>query len=127
MKTISIFLALINSITAGILLLFTLSSNEIRQIHMIWLLIKVGAATTVIFIGALTWFGGVRAIQSGLLPMSSLFLVALGAATAVWTFHLAILTGDMEFYMVWYGGSLMAQGVTSLAALAGDAKRTITP
>lgn len=127
MKTISIFLALINSITAGILLTFTLSSREIQQAQVLWLLIKVFAASFVVAIGALTWFGGARAIRSGLLPMSSLFLVALGAATTVWTFHLAILTGDMEYYMAWYGGSLMAQGVTSLAGLAGESKHMIAP
>jgi hypothetical protein len=120
MKTISIFLALINSIMAGILLLFTLSSHEIQQAQTLWLLTKIIAATFVILIGALTWFGGARAVRSGALPMSSLFLVALGAATTVWTFHLAIVTGDMEFYMAWYGGSLMTQGVTSLAGLAGE-------
>ncbi|MCC6300723.1 MAG: hypothetical protein IT314_15655 [Anaerolineales bacterium] len=127
MKTISMFLALINSITAGILLLLTLSSREIQQVHMAWLLVKAAAATAVVFIGALTWSGGARAVQSGLLPMSSLFLVALGAATTVWTFHIAILAGDMEFYMIGYGGSLLAQGVASLAALANESKRTIAP
>ncbi|MCC6500768.1 MAG: hypothetical protein IT313_10920 [Anaerolineales bacterium] len=127
MKTISIFLALINSITAGLLLLLTLSSHGIQPIHALWLIAKMGAAGCVIFIGALTWFGGARAVQSGLLPMSSLFLVALGAATIVWTFHVGVLSNHMEYYMVWYGGSLMAQGATSLAALGGDSKRTIAP
>lgn len=125
MKTISIFLALINSITAGILLLLTLSSREVQQIQVIWFLSKVFAATIVMVIGAVTWFGGARAVRSGLLSMSSLFLVALGAATIVWTFHLAIATGDMEYYMVWYGGSLLAQGVTSLIGFAGESKSMI--
>ncbi len=127
MKTISIFLALINSVIAGILLLFTLSSHEIQPVQVLWLLTKIVAATIVIFIGAVTWFGDVRAVRSGLLPMSSLFLVALGAATTVWTFHRGIVTGDMEYYMAWYGGSLLAQGVTSLAGLADESKNMVSP
>jgi len=53
-------------------------------------------------------------------PAVQLFLVALGAATVVWTFHLALVTGDMEFHMVVYGGSLAMQGMASLFGLAGD-------
>lgn len=127
MKTISIFLALINSITAGLLLTFTLSSREIQQAQTLWLLTKVAAASIVILIGALTWLGSARAVRSGLLSMCSMFLVVLGAATTVWTFHLGIVTGDMEYYMAWYGASLMAQGVTSLAGFAGESKNMIAP
>ena len=127
MKTISIFLALVNSITAGILLLFTLSSREIQQVQVVWLLTKVSAAIVVMVIGALAWFGGARAVRSGLLPMSSLFLVALGAATTVWTFQLGIMTGDMEYYMMWYGVSLLVQGVTSLIGFAAESKTMIAP
>jgi hypothetical protein len=127
MKTISILLALVNSITAGLLLAFTLSGSEAQQAQIGWLLTKIAAASIVIAIGALTWLGGARAVRSGLLPMGSLLLVALGAATTVWTFHLGIVTGDMEYYMAWYGGSLMAQGVTSLAGFAGESKNAIAP
>ncbi|RIK32632.1 MAG: hypothetical protein DCC56_02125 [Anaerolineae bacterium] len=125
MKTISIFLALINSITAGILLLLTLSSVEVEPFQILWLIAKTVAGTIVILIGIVTWLGGAGAARSGLLPMSSLFLVALGAATTVWTFHIGIVTGDLQYHMVWYGGSLLAQGVTSLAGLAGESKNLI--
>ena len=125
MKTISIFLALINSITAGLLLVFTLTSRDVQYVDVLWLLTKVIAAVVVIAIGALTWLGSVRATRPGLLPMSSLLLVALGAGTVVWTFHLGILHSDMEYYMAWFGGSLMAQGVTSLAGFAGESKGMI--
>lgn len=121
MKTISIFLALINAITAGILLLFTLSSREIPHLQVIWLLAKVAAAIIVIVIGALTWLAGARAARSGLLPVSSLFLVALGAGTIVWTFH------SMEYFMLWYGASLLAQGAASLLGFGGESKTAIAP
>lgn len=122
MKTISIFLALVNSITAGILLLLTLSSQEVQHEQLLSLIIKVSAASVVMVIGALTWFGGVRALQTGLLPISSLLLVALGVGTAVWTLQRGITTGDMEYHMMWYGGSLLFQGVTSLIGFAGESK-----
>jgi hypothetical protein len=49
-----------------------------------------------------------------------LFLVALGAATVVWTFHLALVSSDIEFFMIVYGGSLAVQGVASLLGFAND-------
>lgn len=125
MKTISIFLSLVNSITAGILLILTVSSQEVQHIQIVWLFAKVTAAAVVMVIGALTWFGGARVAQTGLLPVSSLLLVALGAATTVWTFQRGITTGDMEYYMMWYGVSLFLQGVTSLIGFAGETKSMI--
>jgi len=126
MKTISIFLALVNSLLAGLLLAASLTGSEIRQAAAWWLLTKIFAALFVILIGALTFLGSIRSIMAGVLPLGSLFLVALGAATIVWTIHLAIMTGDMEFYMVVYGGSLMMQGMTSLLGFAGDSRNMIT-
>jgi hypothetical protein len=32
----------------------------------------------------------------------------------VWTLHLAMVTGDMEYHLILYGGSLMIQGAASL-------------
>jgi len=125
MKTISIFLALVNSLMAGLILAFSLSPTEIRQAATWWLLTKVLAAASVIMIGALTWLGSARAVNAGLMLLSSLFLVALGAATTVWTFHLALVTGDIEFYMIVYGGSLAMQGMASLYGFA-DSSRNIT-
>jgi hypothetical protein len=48
--------------------------------------------------------------------------VALGAAIVAWTFHLALVSGDMEFYMVIYGGSLAIQGMACLFGFAGDSR-----
>ena len=73
-----------------------------------------------ILVGIITWLGSARPVRAGLIPLCSLFLVALGAATVVWTLHLALVTGDMEFHMVIYGGSLAVQGMASLFGLAGD-------
>jgi len=114
MKTISIFLALINSLLAGLLLTYTLSSYEVNGSVTLWLLTKSFAALSVILIGMLTWLASTRAINTNPLLIGGLYLVVLGAITIVWAYHLAILSGYMEYYMAVFGGSLMVQGVASL-------------
>lgn len=114
MKTISIFLALINGLVAGLLIAFSLSGSEIRQVTAWWTLLKTLSALSVIVIGILTWLASMRTVGPGLMSLGSLLLVALGAATIVWTLHLALVTGDPEYYMLVYGGSLIVQGASSL-------------
>jgi hypothetical protein len=125
MKTISIFLALVNSLMAGLILAFSLSGSEIRQAATWWLLTKVFAALGVIAVSVLTWLASMRAIRSSLMSLSSLFLVALGAATTVWTFHLALVTGDLEYYMILFGGSLVLQGMASLFGFVSESRNMI--
>lgn len=117
MKTISIFLALINSLLAGLLITLLISSVDFRVSPSLWSTIKVGVAASVIMIGVLTWINALSSIHPGLLALSSLFLVSLGAVTVVWTFHRAQVTGDMEYYMILYGGSLFVQGFSLLFGL----------
>ena len=125
MKTVSIFLSLINSLLAAVMLLASLSGNEFQEAALLWLLIKIFAALGIIMTGVLTWVAIISTVRSGLLALSSLSLVALGAATAVWTLHIAMVTGDMEYYMILYGGSLMMQGAASLLGFA-EGSRNIT-
>lgn len=122
MKTLSIFLSLINSLLAGVILLASLTGNELRDATLLWLLIKILAAVGIILTGVLTWLGIMAAVRPGLLALSNLSLVALGAATAVWTLHLAMVTGDMEYYMIVYSGSLMMQGAASLFGFAEESR-----
>lgn len=122
MKTLSIFLALINALMAGLVLAFTLSPGELSQTATWWSLTKIGAASSVILVAAITWLGSTRTASAALMSLCSLFLVALGAATIVWTFHLALVSGDTEFYMFLYGGSLIVQGMASLFGFTGDAE-----
>ena len=122
MKTLSIFLALVNALLAGLILAFSLSPTEIVQTERWWSLTKMTAASSVIFVGMLTWFGSARTLRAGLIALCSLYLVALGAAIIVWTVHLALVRGDMEYYMVLYGGSLAVQGMASLFGFAGDTR-----
>lgn len=120
MKTISIFLALVNALLAGLLIASSISPVEHRQVELWWLVAKIVAAAIVILIGVITWIGSAHTTNPGLMALSSLFLVALGAATVVWTFHLALVNSDIEFHMVVYGGSLAVQGMASLFGFAGD-------
>ena len=122
MKTLSIFLALVNSLLAGLILAFSLSPSEIAQAEAWWSLMRVTAASSVIFIGVLTWLDSVRPVRAGLMAICTLFLVSLGAATIVWTFHLALVSGDVEYYMVLYGASLAIQGMASLFGFANDSR-----
>lgn len=126
MKTTSIFLALINSLLASLLLVYMLSNDGLRESFTLWLLTKSFAALSVIMIGLLTWFASTQAMSNtNPLLIGSLYLVVLGAVTIVWTYHIAVLSGIIEYYMVIYGGSLMTQGIASLAGFGGET-RTIT-
>ena len=118
MKTISIFLALINASMAGLILAFSLSPGELVQTATWWSMTKITAATAVILVAMITWLSSMRTGSAALISLCSLFLVALGAATIVWTFHLALVSGDTEFYMFAYGGSLIMQGMASLFGFA---------
>ena len=124
MKTISIFLALINSLVAGLLIAYSLSGAELRQAATWWTLIKTLSALSVIVIGALTWLANMRTIRPGLISLSSLFLAVLGAATVVWTLHLAVVTGDPEYYMLVYGGSMIVQATASLFAVLEEPRNS---
>jgi len=122
MKTISILLALVNTLLAGLILLFNLSSPGLYEASAIWMLTKSLAAIFVIVTGVLTWRASMGNGNSNPVLVSGLFLLVLGAVTIVWTFHLAIISGDMEYYMVLYGASLMMQGVASLLGFGRNEK-----
>ena len=114
MKTISIFLALINSLLAGLLITWLISSVDFQISAMWWSMFRILVACSIILIGFLTWIDGVVSIHSGVMALSSLALVAIGTGTLVWIFQRVLLTGDMEYHMVIYGGSLFVQGIALL-------------
>jgi hypothetical protein len=126
MKTLSLFLALVNSLLAGLLITFSLSSGEIRQAESWWLLTKLLAGFSVIFVGILTWVESITPLKPNLVALASLYLVTLGAVTVVWTFHLALLRGDLEYYMILYGGSLFVQGIALLFGVKQDTGKIST-
>ena len=115
MKTISILLALINSLAAGIVIAASLPSIQIlRPAASIWNATKVAFSIGIIGAGVLTWIAAGRSTNQHLMLIAGLFLVAVGTASAVWTIHLALSSGSMKDQMFLYGGSLIAQGASSL-------------
>src|SRR5436190_21940204 len=120
MKTASIFLALVNSLFAGFLIALDLSYNEIHLSNLWWSLLKLSTASLIIVIGISTWLEVMGLIKKGPVLLGGLFLIALGPATIVWSIHLALTTGHMEYQMAVYSVSLIIQGMTSLLGVASE-------
>jgi hypothetical protein len=118
MKTISIFLALINSLFAGFLIALDLSYNEIHLSNLWWSFLKLSTAALIIVVGVSAWLEVMGLIKTGPVLLGGLFLIALGPATIMWAIHLALTTGDMEYNMVVFSASLMIQGLASLLGAA---------
>lgn len=114
MKTISIFLALLNSLFAGFLILLDLSYSGFPPGSPGWSLLKLSAASAVIMVGFAAWMGELGLLRPGFLLLGDLFLIALGPSTIVWAVHVALVSGEVKFHMVIFAMSLLAQGVTSL-------------
>lgn len=123
MKTISIFLALINLLFAGFLIALDLSYNAIHLHTLWWSLLKLSTATVIIAIGIIVWVEVTGAIRPTLVLLGSIFLIALGPATIVWAVHVALTTGNVEVHMAVYGGSLMVQGMASLLGFAEESQK----
>jgi len=119
--------ALINSLAACLVVAASLPAIQIlRPASSLWNATKVIASTAVILAGILTWVAaGCKATNPTLIFLTGLFLVTLGTASAVWTIHLALISGDMHKPMFLYGGSLMAQGAASIWNLL-DAGRSVS-
>ena len=122
MKTISIFLALINSLFAGFLIALDLSYNGIHMGTLWWSFMKLSTASLIIVIGITAWLGMMGSISPGSILLGSVFLIAIAPATLVWAVHIALTTGDMEYHMVFFAASLMVQGMSSLLGFAGESR-----
>jgi len=122
MKTISIFLALINSLFAGFLIALDLSYNGIHMGTLWWSLMKLSTASLIIVIGITAWLGMMGSISPGSILLGSVFLIAIAPATLVWAVHIALTTGNMEYHMVVFAASLMVQGMSSLLGFAGASR-----
>ena len=121
MKTVSIFLALLNSLFAGFLILLDLSYHGFLQGVWWWSLLKLSTASIIVVVGACVWLREMEIVPPGGVLLGGLFLFALGPAVIVWAVHVALSTGDIRFYMAIYGMSLMVQGAASLLG-AGETR-----
>jgi hypothetical protein len=117
MKVISILLALINSLMAGLVLLSCVSVSNLRWDGLGWLAVRVATGVLVILVGILTFQDGARGIGPGLMLMAGLSLVLLGTGSLMWGLHLSIISGDVKNVMILFGGSLVLQGIASIVGL----------
>lgn len=117
MRVISIFLGLINSLLAGLLITFLITSTDFKLNMAWWSAARILIALSIIGVGVLSWISMIAPLRPVLLVLGSLFLVAIGPATIVWTYHRAAMTGDMKYYMLMYGASLFVQGCSLLLGL----------
>ena len=123
MKTISILLALVNSLAAGLVIAASLPAIQVlRPASSLWNATKVAFSLGIIGAGILTWFAAGRSTDQKLVLLTGLFLVALGTASAVWTIHIALSGGSLKDHLFLYGGSLMAQGASSIWNLLPDGR-----
>ncbi len=116
MKTISIFLALINSLAAGLVISASLPAIQLlRPTTSLWNATKVMAGVGIILVGVLTWIRACR-FETNPHPilLAGLFLVVLGTASAMWTIHLGLVSGKLKDVMFLYSGSLIIQGSLSI-------------
>lgn len=125
MKTISIFLALINSLLAGLFITFLISSLNFQISPTWWSMLRILVASTVIFIGLLTWVDGMSHVHPGLMALAGIALIVTGTGTVVWIVERILMTGHFEFRMIIYGGSLFVQGIALLFSTSQES-RTIS-
>ncbi|MGZ6317583.1 MAG: hypothetical protein ACXWNQ_10005 [Anaerolineales bacterium] len=115
MKTISILLALVNSLAAGLVIAASLPAIQIlRPASSVGNATRVAISIGIIGAGILSWVAAGRDTNQGLLLLTGLYLVAVGTAAAVWTVHLALASGRIQDEMFLYGGSLILQGASSI-------------
>lgn len=126
MRILSIFLALINSLLAGVLIILLVTGLDFELSRMWWSVARIMVALSVIVVSIVSWIEMITPIDPGPLVLGSLFLVAIGPATMVWAFHRASLTGHLEYYMLLYGASLFVQGVSLLLSLSENGGSTST-
>ena len=117
MKILSILLALINSITAGLVLLSCISVSNLYWGELGWLATRIATGILVILTGIVTFRDGMQPVGPGKLLVAGLVSVLLGAASAMWGLHLSIVSGDVKNVMILFGGSLVLQGIATIVGL----------
>lgn len=117
MKVLSILLALVNSLVAGLVLLSCVSVSNLSWDGLGWLAARVAVGIAVILIGVFTFRDGTQGIGPGKMLVSGLLLVLLGTGCAMWGVHLTLVSGDVKNVMILFGGSLVLQGIASIVGL----------
>ncbi len=117
MKVLSILLALVNSLMAGLVLLSCISVSNPQGDGLGWLAARVVTGTAVILTGALTFRDGIQGVGLEKMLAAGLLLVLLGTGSAMWGLHLSLVSGDVKNVMILFGDSLALQGIASIVGL----------
>jgi hypothetical protein len=120
MKVLSILLALVNSLVAGIVLLSCISVSNLSWEGLGWLAARVGTGMLVILAGILTFRDGAQSTGPGKMLLTGLMIILLGAGSAMCGVHLSIVSGDVKNVMILFGSSLVLQGIASVVGLGGE-------
>ncbi|MEW6405350.1 MAG: hypothetical protein AB1649_26465 [Chloroflexota bacterium] len=73
-----------------------------------------------IYFGILTFKDSVAPVRAGHFLLNNLLLVIVGLSILAIGVHWSITSGDVKNTVLLIGGSLFAQGVSSVAAIAGE-------
>ncbi len=114
MKVVSILMALINSLTGGLLILSCISASE----SLGWITLKTGAGIIAIYFGILTFKDSIQPIRQSRILSAGLFLVIVGVSIVAWGIHWSIISGDIKNTVLLFGGSLFMQGLASVLGMA---------
>jgi len=125
MKVLSILLALVNTLMAGLILLSCISLSNLRWDGLGWLVVRVTSGVLVILIGVLTFRDGMQPVHPGKMLASGLALVLLGMGSVMWGLHLTLISGDVKNVMILFGGSLVLQGVAAVVGLSDSQKLNV--
>lgn len=121
MKTISMFLGLMNALVTVIFLIITVDPQNARLEHPMWVLAKMGAGAFVIAVCYLAWVSCIRVVDVRTLALCGLALTMLGVATTTWVVQVGIIRGDMLMKLTVYGFSITVQGIAVLLSMAETA------
>jgi hypothetical protein len=121
MQLISIFLALLNSLAAILVLGSGLSGGNGLSL---WGVLKFISSLLVLASSLQVWLASLRTVSTGSMLLSGLALVGLGAAITVWSLHLALVTGSIVSFMFAYGGSLIVQRTASQLGFIAEPRQT---
>jgi len=125
MKVLSILLALVNSLVAGLVLLSCISVSNLSWEGIGWLGVRVIIGALVILVGILTFRDGAQSIGPEKMLVAGLLLVLLGTGSAMWGLHLTLVSGDVKNVMILFGGSLVLQGIASIVGLRESGGMTV--
>ena len=125
MKVLSILLALVNALMAGLILLSCISLSNLNWDGLGWLVVRITTGMLVILIGVLTLRDGMQPVHPGKILASGLALVLFGMASIMWGLHLTLISGDVKNVMILFGGSLVLQGVAAVVSLTDSQKLNV--